>query len=53
MYSIFIVEETADKPTENQHKLARTYGYGSTTRMGIPDQRNTTTLTMCCARSSK
>ena len=57
MISIYIMEEKAEKPTEKrkQHRSARTngtaqsaaLGYGSATRQGIPDQRITTTLTMC------
>ena len=55
MYSIFIMEEKAEKPSEKKPRLARksgtvrsaALGYGSATRRGIPDQRNTTTLTMC------
>ena len=55
MYSILIMEEKAEKPTKK--KTAHTglkqwqcpyavLGYGSATRRGIPDQRNTTTLIM-------
>ena len=55
MYSIFIMEEKAEKPTEKKKpRLARksgtvrsaALGYGSATRRGIPDQRSTMTPTM-------
>jgi hypothetical protein len=55
VYSIFIMEEKAVKPTKIAARLPTksgtvqyvALGYVSATRRDIPDRRNTTTLTMC------
>ena len=55
MYSIFIMEEKAEKPTEKEAKIGEKKWHcpicgariWSATRRGIPDPRNTTTPTMC------
>jgi hypothetical protein len=55
VYSIFIMEEKAVKPSEIAARLPRksgtvryaALGYVSATRRDIHDQRSTTTLTTC------